>query len=758
MKLQLWFALVVGIGLFRPSAMVARSLEVTSAAGVSARLDEASGRYEIASRRLDWTFVGKISGPIKAAGVSQGADPIGTYQEIHFSWMASVRVTGLIRAYDKQPVLLLTLTCDQPAKKWPAIFPRFTSFPAKLHYYSFGERPFAPPHFDLETNGTPWLLFDNHANAALISPADDFMLATMAGDGVHEIASTLNAGVRDLPTHFSHSTLMAFAPGIRAVWQTWGSALLALQGKMPPANDADTGLRYLGYWTDNGAYYYYNYDPALGYAGTLENLVARYRDEGIPIRYLQLDSWWYEKSLTGPDGKVGKTKNPRLPSGEWNRYGGLLKYTADPAILPDGLAGLHKKTGLGLITHNRWIDPASPYHELYQISGFAAVDPKWWDDIMGYLVSGGVFCYEQDWLSEIYYHSPELQTTPGPGDAFADNMARAARERGISLQYCMALPRFFLQGSRYANLTTIRTSNDRFGPSRWDDFLYVSQLARAVGIWPWTDVFMSTETNNLLISVLSAGMVGIGDAIGHEDKVNLLRVARPDGVLVKPDESLLPLDSVYVAQANGQITPMVAWTYSDHGSPRGVADKSSTSTQKGLTPRGKLRTAYVFAYNRQPADAAADFVPAEFGLNGKVCVLDARSGIAVFQSARKRVQLSFEPGGTAYYEITPVGHSGLAFFGDAGKYVSNGRQRIADLNEADGSLTVTVTFAAGEKSVQLFGYAKRAPKVIAERGSVGDITFDSNTGRFTVETMPAPEIIRSSPDPIQTAVVVFQAK
>jgi hypothetical protein len=737
MKLKSYFAFAVGVGLFLPSVSVAKSVRVESAAGISVRLDESSGRYEITSRRPDWKFAGELGRPAKAAGVNRDVDRIGAYQEIHFSWQADVPLTSSIRVYDQQPVILFTLTCDQAADKWPVDFPQFISFPAKLHHFSFGEISFAPPHFDLENNGTPWLLFDNQANAALISPADDFMLATMAGDGVHEIASTLNPGAHDLPAHFSHSTLMAIAPGIHAIWQIWGGALMALQGKAPPANDADTGLRYLGYWTDNGADYYYNYDPSLGYAGTLDKLVGRYRDEGIPIRYLQLDSWWYEKTFTGPDGEIGKTKNPRLPEGEWNRYGGLLKYEADPAVLPDGLAGLHQESGLGLITHNRWMDPASPYHDRYKISGFAAVDPKWWDDIMGYLAAGGVFCYEQDWLSEIYYHSPELQTTPGHGDAFADNMARAAQEKGLSLQYCMALPRFFLQGSRYANLTTIRTSDDRFMLSHWDNFLYVSQLARAVGIWPWTDVFMSTETNNLLISVLSAGMVGTGDAIGSENKENLLRVARPDGVLVKPDESLLPLDSIYVAQANGRKAPMVAWTYSDHGA---------------------LRTAYVFAYNRQPTNVEAGFASTEFGLSGKVCVLDARSGNAVFQSARKRVELSLKPGGTAYYEIAPVGRSVLAFFGDEGKYVSNGHQRIAAVEDADGQLTVTTKFAAGEKSVRLFGYANKAPKVIAQSGSVGTLVFDDKTSRFSVEVMPASEVIRSGPDPVQTAVVVFETQ
>ena len=737
MKLKSYFAFVVGAGLLLPSASAAKSIRVESAAGVGVQVDESSGHYEITSRRPEWKFAGELGAPAQETGVSHGADRIGAYQEIHFSWPADAPVTGSIRVYDQRAAALFTLTCDQAADKWPAVFPRFTSFPAKLHHFSFGERPFAPPHFKLETNGTPWLLFDDHANAALISPADDFMLATMAGDGSHELASTLNPGAHDLPAHFSHSTLMAFAPGIRAVWQTWGGALMALQGKIPPANDADTGLRYLGYWTDNGATYYYNYDPASGYAGTLESLAGDYREEGIPIRYLQLDSWWYEKTFTGPDGEVGRTKNPRLPAGEWNRYGGLLKYEADPAVLPDGLAGFHEKTGLGLITHNRWIDPASPYRKDYRISGFAVVDPKWWDDIMGYLADGGVFCYEQDWLSEIYYHSPELHTTPGVCDAFADNMARAAQDRGLSLQYCMALPRFFLQGSRYANLTSIRTSDDRFGPGRWDNFLYVSQLARAVGIWPWTDVFLSSETNNLLISVLSAGMVGTGDAIGNETRENLLRAARPDGVLVKPDESLLPLDSVYIAQANGQQAPMAAWTYSDHGA---------------------LRTAYVFAYNRQGTNAEAEFVPTEFGLSGKVCVLNTRSDNAVFQSAHQRVQLSFKPGETAYYEITPVGRSGLAFFGDAGKYVSNGRQRIAALDDAKGRLTVTTTFAAGEKSVRLFGYANQAPEVIVSRGSAGTLTFDSQTRRFSVEVKPAPEVIRSGRDPVQTAVVAFETK
>jgi hypothetical protein len=447
-----------------------------------------------------------------------------------------------------------------------------------------------------------------------------------------------------------------------------------------------------------------------------------------------LDSWWYEKTFTGPDGKPGKTKNPRLPQGEWNRYGGLLAYRADPAVLPDGLVGFQKQVNLPLITHNRWVDPASPYHQKYAISGIAAVDPKYWDDVLSYIANSGVSCYEQDWLNEIYAHSPQLQSVPGVADAFADNMAQAAQENHLSLQYCMALPRFFLQGSRYSNLTTIRTSDDHFQRNRWDAFLFTSQLARAVGIWPWTDVFMSTERNNLLISVLSAGMVGVGDRMGRESKENLSYVARADGVLVKPDESLLPADDVYISQAHGIKNPMVAWTYTDHG---------------------PWRTAYVFAYVRDQANPDATFTPANFGLTGEVYVFNPRSLDATLQSAGQQVRINFGSDGTAYYEVVPVGKSGIAFFGDRGKYVSNGRQRIADITEANGKLTATILFAVGEKLVNVFGFAKEKPEASAQSGFIGNLDFDKNTGRFSVNVMPDPATSTSDVDPAQKAIVSF---
>ena len=725
---------VCGLGLVLPPAISAKPVSVESAAGITAQIDDVSGRYEVTARQPAWTFAGELGQPARGVAAGSGKDGIGAYQEIRFTWRTNVLLTGSIRVYDARPVALFTLGCEEAVHDQEAArFPQFTSFPARLHPFSFQNRVFAPPRFALETTGTPWLLFDDQAGAAILSPADNFMIACLHGDGEHEIASGLNLGARELPAHFKHATLLAFGDGINTTWDAWGAALTDLVGRKRPANDADSGLRYLGYWTDNGAVYYYHYDPALGYARTLEALVRHYRERKIPIRYLQLDSWWYYKTLTDPEGRTGRPKDAKLPEGEWNRYGGLLKYEAHPAVFPEGLAAFQTKIGLPLITHNRWIDPASPYHGQYRISGVAGVDPLWWRKIMNYIADSGVTCYEQDWLSVIYNRSPELADTPGAGDDFTGGMAQAARARGLSMQYCMPLPRFFLQGTRYDNLTTIRVSGDRFERAQWDQFLYTSRLAGALGIWPWADVFMSTETNNLLMATLSGGMVGVGDAIGAENKENLMRVARPDGVLVKPDALLLPLDEMYVAEASGKKSPMMAWTHSDHGS---------------------LRTAYLFAYNRQKTSSETGFSPAALGFKGQVCVLNARSGAAQNQSAGQRFVFTLNPEETAYYLVAPVGQSGLAFFGDEGKYVSNGRQRIAALEDAPGRLSVKVTFAAHEQPVRLFGYARHVPTVTARSGAAGALNYDAASGRFSVEVSPAATVIPGR-DPTQNAVVEF---
>ena len=90
----------------------------------------------------------------------------------------------------------------------------------------------------------------------------------------------------------------------------------------------------------------------------------------------------------------------------------------------------------------------------------------------------------------------------------------------------MASPADFAQASRLRNVTSIRTSGDHgylVGPEvLWAWFLHTNVMARALGLWPYKDVFHSTPTSETreveaLLSALSAGPVGVGDRIGEAD-------------------------------------------------------------------------------------------------------------------------------------------------------------------------------------------------------------------------------------------------
>jgi len=716
----------------------AAELVIEGAGGIVATIEPESGRYEVRSGQLNWAFSGRLAESASNVGIKRGRDRLGAYRELYFSWREPAPFEGSIRTYSGRAVVLFSITAKEPMSNAAALrFPRFTTFPGGLHHFSYQNDTFAPRSFKLEQTGTPWLLFDDQRHAVVLSPAAHYMIASLWGDGITEIASGLNGGVTPLPAGFTQQTVMAFGTGVNAVWDRWGAALTDLQGKHRPSNDADIGLRYLGYWTDAGAAYWYDYERELGYSGTLEALVRRYREEAIPLRYLQLDSWWYFKSLTGAAGESLKPRNPDLPAEEWNRYGGLLKYQAHPTVFPEGLAAFQKKVNLPLITHNRWVDPSSPYRQRYEIAGIAAVDLGFWNEIMGYISSAKVVTYEQDWLSVIYKNSPQLQTTLTAGDEFTDGMARAAQQQGLSLQYCMALPRYFLQGTRYANLTSIRTSGDRLTRSKWDTFLYTSRLASALGIWPWADVFMSTETDNVLIATLSAGMVGNGDKIRTEIKDNLLRAVRLDGTIVKPDTPLIPIDAMYVSEASSVSAPMIASAYTDHGI---------------------LRTAYVFAYNRAAGMAKTVFSPMQAGVNREAYVYDTRARTARRMAPSDTFTFDLSPDGTAYFVLAPVSSAGVAFFGDDHKFVPDGRKRIASMVETGKSLTVTVTFAPQENTLRLFGYAPRRPTIAARNGSVAEVTFEEQTGRFEVSVRPSRDsaVERPGGDPVRHAVISIQ--
>lgn len=653
------------------------------------------GGYVLQSCDPAWTFAGTFAVPVSNLGLSSGRDALGEYLETGFDFTAGSAHHGTIRIYSNAPIALFSLEYVTGGPGGDA-FPVLSTLPGGLHglgyWGTFSQYSFTrPPDGD-----SPRIFFDDSANTFILSEASHFMHASITTTASGALAVGLDPAIPTIPAGYVQTALLVVEPGINKAFETWGHALLALSGKTPVSNSSSIVLSSLGYWTDNGQNYYYAFDPARGYEGTLDAVANDFQSSGIPMGYVQLDSWWY----------------PKGAHAQWNDLAdGMYTFGADPAIFPDGLDGFHAKLGLPLVTHARWVDPASPYHGQYQMSDATIIDPAYWTNRMHYLRTSGVVMYEQDWLDQRAL--PALSNLTD-AEAFLGNMAAAAQAEGLSIMYCMPLPGHLLQSTLYPNVVTSRVSPDRFDSTKWSTYLYDSRLASALGIWPWSDAFFSTERDNLILSTLSAGPVGVGDAPQAASAANLLSAARPDSVLVRPDTSIVPIDSSFVNEAAGTGQPMIA----------------AASTVDGNV----LRAAYVFTY-KTGTGTTATFAPKVLGFSGPVVIYDVFASTAVRQDASSAYSHDVSSG-PAYLIIVPVGTSGIGFLGDLGKYVSLGRQRISSVSD-DGAVHVGVAFAAAETAVTLRGHAPSIPNVAASLGSAEAPSFDPSTGLFQVAVHPA---------------------
>ena len=164
-----------------------------------------------------------------------------------------------------------------------------------------------------------------------------------------------------------------------------------------------------------------------------------------------------------------------------------------------------------------------------------------------------------------------MRSEPGRATAWQEGIDAAARDRGITLQWCMGTPADFAQTTTLTQVTSVRTSGDHgyiaSAGQLWAWFCTTNALARSLALMPFKDVFradpeMAGENGEpeALLSALSTGPVGLGDRVGRMDPVLALRTCRADGLLLKPhtaiaatDESLLSGPAFNADSAHGRV-------------------------------------------------------------------------------------------------------------------------------------------------------------------------------------------------------------
>ena len=248
------------------------------------------------------------------------------------------------------------------------------------------------------------LFFDDQRNCVLVSSLNHFMT-----NGVVKVMPPKkvsapwgfgcgpNGEVNHLPAQTSFMYLMVFGQGIHATFKRWGDLLRQYYGVSPKDRYLDVMTSSLGYFTDNGAYYYYNPLPKKKYDQTLLAVKAKADELRIPYRYYHLDSWWYRKSVQQWNRKLLGNLGRILGGG---LYGGTIRWEPDPEALDMPLVELSAQLGTPFSAHNRWYAVDSPYtqefHFVQEGGRSMPDDPKFWQHIMKYCQENRITVYEQD--------------------------------------------------------------------------------------------------------------------------------------------------------------------------------------------------------------------------------------------------------------------------------------------------------------------------------------------------------------------------
>jgi hypothetical protein len=520
----------------------------------------------------------------------------------------------------------------------------------------------------------------------------------------------------------------------------WGALLLERAGTVRPGRWADALASRPSYWTDNGAAYWYKTEPGHDLAGSIVAAVDDLRDSGVPVGAVQLDSWFYPHEELRP-----------FDTDEWVvPPSALTAWEERSDVLPEGIADLRDRLGgPPMVAHIRHLSSGAaiaaelPVHVdgPYAAPATPAIYERWLDQCLAW----GVETFEHDWLVEVFFGVRGLRERPGRAKQWQEGIDRAARERGITLQWCMGTPADFAQTTTLTQVTSVRTCGDHgyiaTAGQLWAWFCTTNALARSLGLMPFKDVFRADPDvagengePEALLSALSTGPVGLGDRVGRMDPALALRTCRADGLLIKPDVPIAAIDGSMLTSPAFTSELMVAECHSDH-------------------PAG--RWAYVLGMHTNPADAPVDgeIAFADLGDSapgGDVVVWDWRTGTATVGGVDTRVPVSLPREGWTYLVLAPVLADGrLAVFGDVTRFVPAGDARIEVDTVEDGAaarVTVkgageTVTITGWSSSPVAASYAGGAPGAVGvvspaaeedDPAAALEVNHDSSTGIWAV--------------------------
>ncbi len=690
----------------------------------------------------DWLGPGRPSLPASVGEPIPAIDRLG-----HASSITVVEgdVYCSVRTYDTRPLLVFhceataeltditTGAFDRPAVSWPTFTPNERGegrMPNGLRALVFQHCEFALP-----SNAGPsldgWFLLPHRPPTGwplLLTRSDDRTLLLAPLDAFHEQTIGLNGGtlrcgwhgdLETVPAGFATDLAVLAADGPRAALDAWGRILLDAAGTARPGRWADAVGSRPSYWTDNGSAYWYKTEPGHDVAGTIVAAVDDLRAKGIPIGAVQLDSWFYPHAELRPFDTEEWVVPPTA----------LTAWEVRPDVLPDGIAALRQRLhDLPLVAHIRHLSAHAPIASespTWTDGEYAAPStPEAYERWLDQCVAWGVETFEHDWLVEVFFGVRAMRSEPGRATSWQEGIDAAARDRGITLQWCMGTPADFAQTTTLTQVTSVRTSGDHgyiaSAGQLWAWFCTTNALARSLDLMPFKDVFRADPEvaghngePEALLSALSTGPVGLGDRVGRMDPVLAMRTCRADGLLVKPHTAIAATDESMLSGPAFTSTLLVADCASEHAAGRWTYVVAMHANPGDEPISGDIRLESLTRLEAT-AESPSDLVAWNW-----------RTGTATRLVRDASIPVSLGREDWAFHVLVPILHSGLAVIGDVTKFVTAGDARIEVSETSNGARLVVK--GAGER-VTVTGWAEVAPSspdaIVAHNSSTGVWTLD----------------------------------
>ena len=729
-------------------------MQLIAAEGLSVDV-AVDGTVKIGLNGEDWF------GPGRPSSAPDVGEPVTTIDQLGDARSVTVvdgDVRCSVRAYVERPLLvfrceattdlthIITGQFDQPSIAWPTFTPSeraANETPKGLRALVFQHCEFALPSnagplldgwFLLPhrpPTGWPLLLTREDGRTLLVAPLDAFHEQTIGLNG-----GTLRCGwhgdLETVPAGFTTNLAVLAADGARAALDAWGRMLLDAAGTVRPGRWPDAVGSRPSYWTDNGSAYWYKTEPGYDVAGSIVAAVDDLRANGVPIGAVQLDSWFYPHAELRPFDTEAWVVPPSA----------LTAWEVRPDALPEGIAGLRERLrDLPFVAHIRHLSAHAPIATetpTWVDGEYAAPStPEAYERWLDQCVAWGVETLEHDWLVEVFFGVRAMRSQPGRATEWQEGIDSAARDRGITLQWCMGTPADFAQTTTLTQVTSVRTSGDHgyiaSAGQLWAWFCTTNSLARSLGLLPFKDVFRADPEvagdngePEALLSALSTGPVGLGDRVGRMDPALALRTCRADGLLVKPHTAIAATDESLLSGPAFTSSLLVAECTSEHSAGRWTYVVAMHANPSDEPISGEIRLDSLSG-----PEVGAGFersresrIPADF------VAWDWRKGTATRLSPDATIPVSLDREGWTFHVLAPVLASGLAVMGDVTKFVTAGDARI----EVSASSTgVHLVVKGPGETVTVTGWAEVAPT-----SPDAIVTYDPSTGVWTA-TIDVPD-------------------